>query len=192
MFCIILSHLFLLSKLIQTSLKLKVRPSLLIRKILPTYFIGLTTASSMAAFGASLDVNEHKLGIPAELDRIGLPLGNILSCSTVAVGFVAVIYFLAELDGCEVGPEWFAAVWFGVTIIACALPPVSGGTLIGIEIMLEQYGISNSYLVLAGTVILFCDFFITSSRIGILHLELALQAEHWGKLDRKKLKEELI
>ena len=191
-FCIILTHLFLFSKLIQASLKLKVRPSLLIRKILPTYFIGLTTASSMAAFGASLDINEHKLGIPAELNRIGLPLGNILNCSTVAVGFVAVIYFLAELDGCKVGPEWFIAVWIGTAIITCAMPPVSGGTLVGIEIMLEQYGISNSYLVLAGTIILFCDFFITSSRIGILHLELALQADHWGELDKKKLKEKLI
>lgn len=188
LFCIILVHVLLIAKLIYTSLKLKVSVTVLLRKILPSYIIGLTTASSMAAFGASMDINERKLGIPAELNKIGLPLGNILSCSTVCAGFVAIIYYLAEQTGCDVGPEWFVAVWIGITIITCALPPVSGGALIGIGIMLDEYGIPISYVALASTILMFCDFFMTSTRIGILHLELALQAEHWGTLDKDKLR----
>ena len=79
----------------------------------------------MAAFGASLDVNEHKLGIPVELNRIGLPLGSILDCPA-------------------------------------------------------------SYTALAGTIIMFCDFFMTACNISIRHLELILQALHWKKLDKEK------
>ena len=125
LFCIIFAYLLLFSYLIIVSLRLKVRPSVIFRKILPTYIIGLSTASSMAAFGASMDINEKKLGIPVELNRIGLPLGSILDCPA-------------------------------------------------------------SYTALAGTIIMFCDFFMTACNISIRHLELILQALHWKKLDKEK------
>ena len=188
LFCIVMMHFMLFAKVIITAIKLKARPSILIRKILPTYLIGLTTASSMAAFGASMDINERKLGIPAELNRMGLPIGSVLNTYTGCIGFIAVIFYLAELHGISVSISWFISIFIGVTIITCAMPPVPGGILIGIGIILEEYGLPATDLALAGTIIMFCDFFMTAVRVGVLHLELALQADHWGKLDKEKLR----
>jgi Na+/H+-dicarboxylate symporter len=188
LFCVIMLHFMLFAKIIITAIKLKARPAVLIRKILPTYLIGLTTASSMAAFGSLMDINEKKLGIPAELSRMGFPIGSVLNTYAACIGFVAVIFYLAELHGVSVNIGWFISIFICVTIISCAMPPVPGGMLIGIGIILNEFGLPASDLALAGTILMFCDFFMTSVRIGVLHLELALQADHWGKLDKDKLR----
>lgn len=49
--------------LVITCRKLKVKISVLLPKLLPDYIIGLTTASSSAAFATTMDINENKLGI---------------------------------------------------------------------------------------------------------------------------------
>ena len=46
------------------AVRLKVSPILLMKKMLPTYMIALTTASSAAAFSTNLETCERKLGIP--------------------------------------------------------------------------------------------------------------------------------
>ncbi|MBP5261881.1 MAG: cation:dicarboxylase symporter family transporter [Clostridiales bacterium] len=188
LFCIVITHSFMVLKLIVTSARLKVRPSVILKKIMPTYIIGVTTGSSMAAFGASFDINEKKLGIPSDLNRIGIPLGGIINCSAVSSGFVAVVYYLAELNGIEVSLSWFVSILIGITIVSCAMPPVSGGMLVGVGILLAQSGIDPSYIALAGTIVMFCDFFMTGTRIAIGHMELTLEADHWGRLDKEKLR----
>ena len=101
----------LFAKIIITAIKLKARPAVLIRKILRTHLIGLTTASSMAAFGSLMDINEKKLGIPAELSRMGFPIGSVLNTYAACIGFVAVIFYLAELHGVSVNIGWFISIF---------------------------------------------------------------------------------
>lgn len=187
LFIILITHLVLALKLIYVSIKLRVSPFLLAKKILPAYIIGISTASSMAAFGTSLNISDKKLGVPSDLSKMGHPLGNIIYCSAFSSGFVAVIYYLAEINKSNVEISWFIIAWISITIISCAMPPVSGGTLVGIGIMLASVGIPSSQLALAGTLAMLGDFVMTATKISTLHLELVLQADHWKKLDRNIL-----
>ena len=186
--CMVLSFLLMGISLAWVSLKLKAPLLRLLRKVLPGYLIGLTTASSTAAFGTMLEENEHALGIDPQLSNFGTPLGMILCSPSLSVGFLAILYFLAEYEHTEVSLVWFIVAWLVVTIVAVAIPPVSGGTLIGLGVVLAQLQISDNCLGIAGSLVLMGDFFMTSAKIVIQQMELVLEADHWKLLDPEKLR----
>lgn len=186
--CMAMSLLLMAISLVHVSLRFHVPLSKLVKKILPGYLIGVTTASSTAAFGTILEENEKGLGIDPQLSNFGTPLEMILNASTMSAGFLAIVYFLIEYSGIEITPIWFVSAWLLVTIIAFALPPVSGGTLIGLSVILTQFHIDPSCLGMAGTLVLVGDFFMTSARIVILQMELVHEAAHWKILDIDRLR----
>ena len=73
-------------------------------------------------------------------------------------------------------------------ICAYTAPPVSGGTLIGLGVVLAQFQISGDCLGIAGTLVLMGDFFMTSATLVILQMELVHEADHWKLLDLEKLR----
>ncbi len=185
--CIAINALPAFLKILQISIKYKVPLSVLYKKVHPSFIIGLTTASSMAAFGTSLDINENKLGIDKSYSNFATPLKNQLHSLNGIIGFIIVIYYLAEYSKAAINPFWFISVWIIVFLIAPAIPPVSGGTLICIGIIMDQFGIPGSCLGLAATLILVFDFIMTSSKILIVHMEEIEEADHFGLLDRDVL-----
>ena len=189
-FCVAASYGMMFIKLMITSVKCKVSVRLLLRKVLPCFMIGLTTASSATAFGTIIDTNSKKLGIPDELNKFGVPIGSIICCSTMSASFIAIIYYLTEYSGITVDVGWFLTAWFIVTLMTFAMPPVSGGTLVCLGVMFAQFGLPASTLGLAGILAILCDFFATSSKIVIGEMELVLEARHWEKLDYEKLRSE--
>ena len=186
--CMVMSVLLMVISLVYISLRYHVSLTRLVKKILPGYLIGVTTASSTAAFGTILEENEKGLGIDTQLSNFGTPLEMILNASTMSAGFIAIVYFLIEYSGIEITPLWFVSAWLLITIIAFALPPVSGGTLIGLSVILAQFHIDQSCLGMAGTLVLVGDFFMTSARIVIMQMELVHEADHWKLLDVEKLR----
>ena len=186
--CMVMSALLLFLSLLSVSLRHKVSLPKLFKKVMPGYLIGLTTASSTAAFGTILDENEKALGIDPQLSNFGTPLQMILNASTMSGGYIGILYFLAEYSGIEVTPFWFVSAWLLITIIAFALPPVSGGTLIGLSVILAQFHVSQDCLGMASTLALICDFFMTSSRIrkrrSVGRCQSALSAELIGLFGR--------
>jgi len=187
-FTILSSTILMAIKLVVVSVKYKVSPVILIRKMFPTYLVGLTTASSVASLGISLDANEHKFGVPSSFNNFVYPLGILLYCSTCSGGFIAIVYYLTEINGNNVDIVWFFSVLIFITIISSALPPVSGGTLIGLGVILSQFAIPNSCLGIAGTLALMLDFIMTSSKVAMMHLETVIQADHFKYLDKDILR----
>ena len=55
----------------------KVHPRVLLKKMMPTFLIALTTASSSAAFGVNMECCEKDLGIDRRIVNLGVPLGHI-------------------------------------------------------------------------------------------------------------------
>lgn len=56
----------------------KVHPGLLLKKMMPTFLIALTTASSSAAFGVNMECCEKELGIDKRIVNFGVPLGQVI------------------------------------------------------------------------------------------------------------------
>ena len=185
--CVILCAVFLAAKALIVGAKLKVNPVALLRVNLPAMLVGYATASSMSAFNISTEICEKKLGIPSELTQTGIPIGGTLYVSTYSMIFILIAYYATETYGTAVNMVWFILVFILGTILACAAPPVSGGTLACIGIMLTQLNIPPDALAVSATLSVLLDFICTGTKIGFLHMELALQADKLGCLKRKSL-----
>ena len=85
---------------------------------------------------------------------------------------------------------WFVTVWLIVNLLTPAMPPVSGGPLIVIGLMLTEFGIPSSCLGLAATITIVYDFFMTAFRLIISHMEVVDEAAHFELLDYDILRKE--
>ena len=187
-FCIATCFALMAAKVLIVSVRCKVGPFKLFKKVLPGFLIALTTSSSTAAFGTVMEENEKQLGVNPQLSNFGFPVEMILSASTIGSGFLAIVYYLAEYNNIEVSVFWFVSAWVMITILSFSMPPIAGGTLVCLSVMLAQFNIPAACLGLAGTLSLFGDFFMTGSRVVISQLELVLEARHWNTLDTEKLR----
>jgi len=190
--CIVGSFALMFIKIFVAARKCGVPAGLLFKKVTPALIIGLTTASSTAAIGTVMEINSKKLGIPEELNKFAIPVQNILCCDTTSMGFTAIIFYLAEYHNTPVDAGWFLIAWIVIPLVTFAIPPVSGGSLVVLSVLLSLFGIPAGALAIAGTLAIICDFFITGTRIVISEMELVMEAKHWENLDEEKLKMESV
>ena len=169
------------------SLRLRVSFPLLLRKLLPTYLIALSTASSSAALSTDLETCERRLGISGRIVHFAVPLGQVIFKTGAAVGFFVLALGLAEFYGVAMPFSWLATGVLTAGLLAIATPPVPGGSLTCYTVLLTQLGIpaESIGLAVAGNVIL--DFFMTSCGISCLQSELMLSACKLGMLDQEIL-----
>lgn len=170
-----------------TCRKLGVKISVLLPKLLPDYLIGLTTASSSAAFATTLEINEHKLGLDPSFSRTAVPIRSMLSAGLPSLLYIGIVVFLAERYGVTAYTDWWIVLWIVCTLFTMATPPVSGGAISCLSVLLTQMSIPQSALAIGATAIVFLDFFTTSAHILTLHLETLLQANRLGLLNREIL-----
>ena len=172
------------------ALRLKVSFPMLLRKLLPTYLIALSTASSSAALSSDLETCERRLGISGRIVHFAVPLGQVMFKTGGAVGFFVLALGLAEFYGVAMSLPWVVTGVLTAGLLAIAAPPVPGGSLTCYTVLLAQLGIPEEAigLAVAGNVIL--DFFMTSCGISCLQSELMLSASKLGMLDRDILQKE--
>ena len=68
-------------------------------------------------------------------------------------------------------------------------PPVSGGMLVCIGMLMTQLNIPMEGIAIAGILGIVTDFIATGFKIGISHLELLLEAYAFQKADRQTILE---
>lgn len=148
--------------LTTTAVRRKVSVGMLIKKILPSFMIALTTASSMAAFGTNTQTCDEKFGIDGELTGFGLPLGMVMHRPICATNFLLVAFFFAGEYGVACDPAWVAMAVFVACVLAIAAPPVPGGSAVVFTMLFAQMGIPAEALALALAVDVIADFYVTA------------------------------
>lgn len=186
--CAAVCALFFAVKTCVVAVRLNVPARVLVSKAAPGMLVGYATASSSSAFAVCSRQNEKALGISPKLSRVGIPVGNILYQSVYTCLFIIVVYYAAELYGTEVNPVWFLILWLSGTILSIAAPPVAGGALACFSILSSQLGIPEESLPLMATLNVLLDFICTGSKLGMMHLELILEADKLDLLDREMLR----
>ena len=73
-------------------------------------------------------------------------------------------------------------------IFSVTSPPVSGGLLVCLGMLMEQGNIPMEGMAIASILAIAIDFIVTGFKAGLTHLELVLEAASFDKLDREKLK----
>ena len=82
---------------------------------------------------------------------------------------------------------WLVTCWIMCSIFSMTIPPVSGGMLVVTGVLMTQLNIPGDGLIVAGLLSMILDFVGTGIRIGIIHFELMLRANHLGMWDRSAL-----
>ena len=106
------------------SLRLNVSFPMVLRKLLPTYLIALSTASSSAALSSNLETCERRLGISGRIVHFAVPLGQVMFKTGGAVGFLVLALGLAEFCGVAMSPSWVVTGVLTAGLLAIAAPPV--------------------------------------------------------------------
>ena len=186
--CAAVCTIFLIVKLSYVCFRLKVTPALLLKKIFPSMVVGFSTASGSAAFSLCSEVNDKELGIDPTLTRIGYPIGSSIYSVCIAVLYVMTAYTAGELNGTGGSIGWMLTLWIVCTVVSFAVPPVTGGSMACVGIVIKQLGLPGEAMAIAGLLSLILDFIATGFGLGLRHLELILQADHLGMLDKEVLR----
>lgn len=176
--------------LAYTCMKLKLKPAVLMKKLLPDFIIALSTSSSAAAFAAGMEINEKQLGIAASFSRVGFPIGGLLCAGGSSLVYILAGAFAASRYGVSADIVWWITMWLVSSLLGMATPPVAGGFISCLAVLFTQLHIPAEGLAAGVALVMLMDFFCTGARVPVLHMELILQADKLGLLDRNILMKE--
>lgn len=167
----------------------KVSPAVFLKKIAPVFLIGLTTASSAAAFLENRNVCEEKLGIDKKIVNIGVPLGQVVFMPGFSILYFVMGICMAEIYDVKISPVWLVTALLIAVVLAVATPPIPGGALACYTILLLQLEIPAQAIAVAVAINVILDFFATAVDLFCLEAELTELAGELGMLDVEKMRE---
>ncbi|MDO5406882.1 MAG: cation:dicarboxylase symporter family transporter [Eubacteriales bacterium] len=182
------NFLILVLYLLTVAIRGKVRIGLLIRKMLPTHLIALTTASSSAAFATNLETCSRQLGIPEKVANFAVPLGQVYYMPSNVVVFLAIAMVMAENSGVSMTPLWIFTAVVVSGLLAIASCPIPGGALTCYTILFMQMGIPAETLPLAISIDMMIDFMATGVNLSCLQSELTLTCMRMKMVDMQILR----
>ena len=185
---VLLVIVYLAAMISWVSLRNKLSPKLLIKKIFPTFLITLTTASSAAAFSTNIKDSNKKLGIDKKLVDFGIPLGQVLFKMSEFAMFIPVVLTFAENYGISITPAWLVLAYITVWLISFAVPPVAGGAIMGFTIVFAQLGIPAEAMGIAIALNAITDFPLTAMNVTGWQLTMIEVADSLGALDKETLR----
>lgn len=165
----------------------RISPILFIKKLLPTFIIALTTASSSAAFATNTETCEKKLGIDKKIINFGLPLGQSVFMPAAAVTFFSMGICMAESFRVPITAILLVNLFIIALVLAIAAPPVPGGFAACITILITQLGIPEAAIPIVIALSMFLDFFCTATNLFCLQAELTELAGGLDMLDTEIL-----
>lgn len=165
----------------------KVKPIVFIRKVMPSFLIGLTTASSSAAMATTMETCEKQLGIDKKIVNFGIPLGQILFGTNSVIEFIVIAFCMAEIYSVEVTPVWVAMTIFASVILTVATPPIPGGSVALCTILFTQLNLPLDGIAVAVAIDVIADFFITAAEIFCLQSELLITSGKLNMLNKERL-----
>ena len=184
----LLVFVYLSAMVLWISLRKKTTPILLVKKLLPTFMVALTTASSAAAFSTNIKDANKKLGIDKKLVDFGIPLGQVLFKMSEFAMFIPIVLTFAERYGIDITPFWLLLAYITVWLISFAVPPVAGGAIMGFTIVFSQLGIPLEAMGIAIALNALTDFPLTAMNITGWQLTMIDVADSLGSLNKEKLR----
>ena len=164
--------ILMVAYLLLVSVRKKVAPTVLLKKLMPTYIIGLTTASAVAAYQTNISTCEKKLGVDKKLIDIGIPLGQVIFMPGAIVLFVAAAFGMAETYGVAITPIWMLTAFIISVILAIAAPPVPGAALTCYTVLFMQLGIPTEAIAVVIALNVILEFVATAVNLFCLQTEL--------------------
>ena len=168
--------LMMLFHTVLACVRMRISPFALWKKVLPTFIIAITTASSSAAFTANIKTCTEELGVSHRLANFGVPFGQILYKPGVPILFLFAATSVAESSGTEVSMAWYITAVVICIILSIAAPPVPGGMAASFTILFTQLTLPASDLGIILSLTSILDFVVTATNIFTGQCVLAITA----------------
>ena len=183
MFCTV----YLIAHIAVISLRHHISPLMLIKKLLPSFLIALTTSSSTAALSETLNTCENKLGIDKQIINVGIPLGQTLYMPSVVFEVLVGILCTAQIFDVPISPASYLILIVTAYILSIADPPLPGASVAMFTLVMAQMGIPSDALVIIIALDAIVDRILTSTNVAGLQMTLIGVADSLGMLDGQTL-----
>lgn len=178
----------MLCYLLAVSVRKRVSPLGYLRKTMPTFVIGLATASSVAAYQTNIACCEKQLGIEKRIIDIGIPLGQVIFMPGAIVLFLCASFAMAENYGVAITPIWMLTAFLISVVLAIAAPPIPGAALTCYTILFMQLGLPSEAVAVVITLNVILEFVTTAVDLFCLQSELVELSGSLQVLDVERLR----
>jgi len=168
---------------VYVAVRTNVSPFVFIKKALPTFLIGMTTASSAAAFATSRKTCSDEYGIEPRLADFGVPFGQVIYKPSVALLYLSSAICTAEIFGVTVSASWLVSAFAMSAILSIATPPIPGGQLASYTVLFAQLAIPDAGIALVLAIGILLDFLETPTDLVGGHSMLILAANKFRMID---------
>lgn len=135
-----------------------------------------------------LDSDVRLLGIDRGYSQEAAPQGFVLYMPVSAIGTIAFTIYVAQVFGVQSTVVWYVTAAIMAVVVFVATPPVPGANLLAYVVLFSTLGIPSGALIDAMIFDVMFGIFAGAANQAMLQLEMMLQADHLGLLDRERLK----
>ena len=186
-FAVAVSAVLCAVTLFYVSSRMGVKAGVLLRKLWPSFLLTLRTGQVDESYALAESCCRKDLGIQKILTQRLMPLGLVLYMPTSIVGMISFVLFAAVRSGTPITPVWMLTAIVFALILLVAAPPIPGVNLLSYVVIIGQLGLGKEYIIAAMIFDIVFNLFASAANQMMLQLDLILQADRVGLLNRKKL-----
>lgn len=184
---VVLCVLMILCEVIIVSIKFKISPFMIIKKLAPSNLIAFGTSCAMATYSVTKDTCEKDLGINKKITNFGLPVGLVAYMPAASVYYLMILFYGLEQYNLTCSIQWLVIAWITVTLLSIASPPIPGGTMACFAILLYQMSIPAEAIAFALAINIIAERFCAVADLSMLELELVITADKTNLLNKDSL-----
>lgn len=164
-----------------------VRLRVLLKKLWPAFLTAFQTGGLDAGYGKMEQDSISKLGIERHFATVSLPYGLVLLMPANVVGTLMFTVYAAVQYQVEISAGWLVAAMVLSVVLFVATPPVPGANLLAYIMIFAELHIPAAALIDAMIFDIIFGIFAAAANQSLLQMELILQADRLGLLDREAL-----
>ena len=139
---------------------------------LPVLLLGTSTASSSACLGLMMSSCDEELHVDSEFASFGIPLGTIICKMGTVVELAVFMCFIAQSADLSFDLSWYVHLVIVSVLYAVVVPPVPGGMIACLSLLLAELGLPGSTLALLTAMDIIADY--PSTGTGVVSDMLAV------------------
>lgn len=187
-----ISLLMIAFEVISLSIKFKVNPLVIIKKLIPSNLIAFGTSCAMATYSTTKDTCQKDLGVNKKITNFALPIGLVTYMPAISVYYLMILFYGFEQYSISISIEMLFSAWITVTLLSIATPPISGGTMACFTVLLSQMSVPEEAIAFALAINIIAERFCTIANLSMLELELVRIASKNNLLNKNVLTKKKI
>ncbi|MBR2779087.1 MAG: cation:dicarboxylase symporter family transporter [Firmicutes bacterium] len=165
----------------------KVPARILLKKLRPAFVVSMRTGSIEEGYGKMEKSCTRRLGIEHHFTVMSLPHGLLLYMPVNVIGTLLFTVFAALKYQVSISLGWIIIAMVMAVVLFVATPPVPGANLLAYIMIFSLLTIPSEALIDAMIFDMLFGIFASAANQTLLQMELIMQADRIGLLDRSVL-----